>query len=358
MSEPFFFAGAKSLTLAEIVALTGAEPEAGTPLERRIAGIGTLEGAAGSDLAFLDNPKYLRQLARTRAGACLVAPRFNERPSAGVAVLRCREPYRAFVAVARALYPDALRPSSLFGATGVSPGAMIHPQARLESGVVVDPGAVIGPGAEIGSGTVIGPTAVIGPGVRIGRECSIGAGCTLTHALVGNRVIIHPGCRIGQDGFGFVMDRRGHLKVPQIGRVIIQDEVEIGAGTTIDRGGTKDTVIGEGSKIDNLVQIGHNVSIGRHCVVVAQSGISGSVTLEDFVVLGARVGLKDHITVGEGAQVGAASGVHANIPAGEQWIGYPARPIKQFFREVKALGRLAARSQARDKSAGERADED
>ena len=147
---------------------------------------------------------------------------------------------------------------------------------------------------------------VIGAEVRIGRDCSIGAGTVVSHALIGDRVIIHPGCKIGQDGFGFVMGAGGHLKVPQIGRVIIQDDVEIGAGTTIDRGAIRDTVIGEGSKIDNLVQVGHNVSIGRHCIVAAQCGISGSSTLGDFVALGGSVGVSDHVTIGEGAQLAAA----------------------------------------------------
>src|SRR5262249_19777255 len=150
-------------------------------------------------------------------------------------------------------------------------------------------GAVIGPEARIGAGTVIGATAVIGPGVQIGRNSSVGAGCSIIHTLIGDRVIIHPGCRIGQDGFGFLMGTDATLTAPQIGRVIIQVDVEIGAGTMIDRGGIRDTVIGEGTKIDNLVQIGHNVVIGRNCIVVAQSGLSGSVTLEDSVVLGARV---------------------------------------------------------------------
>jgi UDP-3-O-[3-hydroxymyristoyl] glucosamine N-acyltransferase len=149
--------------------------------------------------------------------------------------------------------------------------------------------------------------------------------------------------RIGQDGFGFVMGASGHLKVPQIGRVIIQDDVEIGAGTTIDRGGTRDTVIGEGTKIDNLVQIGHNVSIGRHCVLVAQTGISGSVMLEDFVVLGARVGVNNHVTIGEGAQIAATSIVHGDVPPGARWGGTPAKPAKLWFREMKTLERLAGR---------------
>jgi UDP-3-O-[3-hydroxymyristoyl] glucosamine N-acyltransferase len=357
MTEPFFFEPAAGLTIGEIAALTGAAPGDDAPLDRRIRNVATLDGAGPSDLAFLDNAKYADALPRTRAGACLVAARFAERAPKGLPLLCSRDPYRDFVAVARTLFPSSLRPGSLFSAHGVSPGACVHPAARLESGVTIDPGAVVGPGAEIGAGTVIGPTAVVGPGVRIGRDCSIGAGTSLMHALVGDRVIIHPGCRIGQDGFGFVMSAAGHLKVPQLRRVIIQDDVEIGAGTTIDRGGLRDTVIGEGTKIDNLVQIGHNVTIGRYCVVVAQSGISGSVRLEDFVVLGARVGISDHVTIGEGAQVAAASGVHDNIPAGGRWSGIPAKPIKQWFHEMKVIARLVAREDRRNDPGRDSAEE-
>jgi UDP-3-O-[3-hydroxymyristoyl] glucosamine N-acyltransferase len=187
---------------------------------------------------------------------------------------------------------------------------------------------------------VIGANAVIGKDVRIGRDCSIGAGAVVSNALIGDRVIAHQGCTIGQDGFGFVMSGAGHLKVPQVGRVIVQDDVEIGAGTTIDRGAIRDTVIGEGTKIDNLVQVGHNVSIGRHCVVVAQTGISGSSTLEDFVVLGARAGVNNNVTIGEGAQIAATSNVNGNVPPGARWGGTPAKPLKQWFREVMAVERL------------------
>ncbi len=343
MTEPFFFTPAKVLTIGEIAELTGAEPGAGAPLARSIRDVGTLEAAGPSALTFLDNPTYADGLARCRAGACLIAPRFESKAPAGLALLRTREPYRAFVQVASALFPSALRPSSLFATDGISPSAFVHPSARIESGASIDPAAVIGAGAEIGAGTVIGPTAVIGPNVRIGRDSAIGPGVSLTHALVGDHVIIHAGCRIGQDGFGFVMGPTGHKKVPQLRRVIVQDEVEIGAGTTIDRGGIRDTVIGEGTKIDNLVQIGHNVVIGRHCVIVAQTGISGSVTLHDFVALGARVGVNNHVTIGEGAQIAAISVVHGDVPAGARWGGTPAKPARIWFREMKLIERLAER---------------
>jgi UDP-3-O-[3-hydroxymyristoyl] glucosamine N-acyltransferase len=355
MSQPIAFKSAKTLTVGEIAALTGAQLRPGVPLDRVISGIAPLDTATLRDLSFLENPKYLDELPHTRAGACLVTPRFADRAPPHLAALPVRDAYRAFVGIARALFPDALRPSSLFAAAaGDAPGASIHPSARLESGVVVDPGVVVGPEAEIGSGTILAANAVIGPRVRIGRNCSIGAHSTILHALIGDRVIIHPGCHIGQDGFGFAMGQSGHLKVPQIGRVIIQDDVEIGAGSTIDRGANRDTVVGEGTKIDNLVQIGHNVVIGRHCVLVAQTGISGSATLEDFVVLGARVGVNNHVTIGEGAQIAALSGVHGDIPPGGRWGAViPAKPMKAWLRELRALARLGARGSPAGKTGGD-----
>src|SRR5262249_29420984 len=279
-----------SSTLAEIAALTKAQLVDPAKAGQVIRGLASLDEAGPMHLTFFDNLKYADQLAVTKAGACLVSARFEARAPAHVAVLRAAQPFRAFVGLAREWLRHALRPPSWFGSDGIAPSAVVDPTARLEDGVIVDPMALIGADVEIGAGTVIGAGAVIGPGVKIGRDCNVGARTAIQCALIGNNVLIHPGCSIGQDGYGFVFfGPDGHLKVPQTGRVLIQDDVEIGAGTTIDRGSLRDTVIGEGTKIDNQVQIGHNVTIGRHCLLAAQIGLAGSLTIGDNVALGAKV---------------------------------------------------------------------
>jgi UDP-3-O-[3-hydroxymyristoyl] glucosamine N-acyltransferase len=325
--------------VAEIAGIPAPDGAAGI----RIDAVAALDEAGPGDLAYMDNPRYGDALAATRAGICLVSRRYAERVPASTLALVVPDPYRAYAAVLARLHPSALRPGSVFGASGVTPGSSVHPSARLEPGVAVDPAAIVGPGAEIGRGTVVCATAVIGPGVRIGRDCSIGPGASVTHALLGNRVIVHPGARIGQDGFGYALCPSGHRKVPQIGRVILQDDVEIGANTTLDRGATRDTVIGEGTKIDNLVQVAHNVVIGRHCIIVAQTGIAGSATLEDFVALGGQVGVVGHVRIGRGAQIAASSNVNRDVPPGARWGGSPAKPVRDWFREITTLKSLASR---------------
>jgi UDP-3-O-[3-hydroxymyristoyl] glucosamine N-acyltransferase len=350
MAQPIFFKKHASATLSELAALTGAvlaDPARGGQVIRAIA---SLDEAGPMHLAFFDNLKYVDQLKATKAGAVLVNPRFEARVPADVAVLRAAQPFRAFVKLAREWHADALRPQSWFGVDGIAPSAIIDPSAHLEDDVIVDPLAVIGPRVEIGAGTVIGAGAVIGADVKIGRDCNVGARTAIQFALIGNNVLIHPGCSIGQDGYGFIFfGPEGHLKVPQTGRVLIQNNVEVGAGTTIDRGSLRDTVIGEGTKIDNQVQVGHNVTIGRHCLLAAQIGLAGSLTIGDNVAIGAKAGLNNHIKIGDGAQIAAMSAVKDDIPANERWGGHLARPTRQWFRETLALERLARGSAAHPK---------
>jgi len=346
MSEPVFQRHARGLTVAEIAALTGAALPAGA-LVRAISNIAPLERAGPADLCVFDNARHADAAAHCYAGACLTSAALAPDLPPRVVALVVVEPYRAFVTVARELFPHARRPFSLYPADDKAT-AHVHPTARLESGVTLEPGVVIGPNAEIGTGTVIGANAVIGGEVCLGRDCAIGAGATISNALIGDRVIIHAGCRIGQDGFGFLAEGARTLKMPQVGRVIIQDNVEIGAGSAIDRGSVRDTAIGEGTKIDNLVQVGHNVTIGRYCLIAAQSGLSGSATLEDFVVLGGSVGVSDHAVIGEGAQLAAASNVHGAVPAGARWGGSPAKPMNLWQREMRALARAARVEAAAD----------
>jgi UDP-3-O-[3-hydroxymyristoyl] glucosamine N-acyltransferase len=341
MAQPTFFEQPPPSTLASLAALTQAHLVDASRGGQIVRGLASLDEAGPMHLTFFDNLKYADQLAVTRAGACLVHQRFEASVPAHVAVLRATHPFREFVKIARELYREALRPQSWFGTAGIDASAIIDASAHLEDGVIVEPLAVIGPKVEIGAGTIVGAGATIGANVRIGRDCNVGARTAIQCALIGNNVLIHPGCSIGQDGYGFVFfGPDGHLKVPQTARVVIQNDVEIGAGSTIDRGSLRDTVIGEGTKIDNQVQIGHNVTIGRNCLLAAQIGLAGSLTIEDNVALGAKVGINNHLRIGEGAQVTAMSAVKDDIPPAGRWGGHFAKPTRQWFREIVAVERL------------------
>lgn len=348
MEHPGFFDRAGPFRLAELAAATGATLPPGVDGSALVTDVKPVTEAGPGHLTFVDNRKYLVHLAACRAGACLISPQFADRLPPAVAPLVTPAVYRGFALALQLFYADAMRPKA--GRAGGK--SAIDPSAKLESGVEVEPGAVIGPEAQVGRGTRIAAGAVIGYRTMIGRDCYIGPCSTVTHALVGNRVIIHSGVRIGQDGFGFAMSGRGHLKVPQIGRVIVQDDVEIGANTCIDRGALKDTVIGEGTKIDNLVQIGHNAVLGRNCVIVGQVGISGSATLEDFVVMGGQSGVVGHVRVAQGTQVAGASHVKDDTRPGTRLIGTPAVSIKDWTRERRVVQRLAEEAKGDTAGAG------
>jgi UDP-3-O-[3-hydroxymyristoyl] glucosamine N-acyltransferase len=330
--DPRFFEALGPIELGALAELAGARctGDAGRPIQAAAI----LARADAGAVSFLSQRKFTEAARATGAGACFVSEKDAELLPAATTALTTPAPHAAWALAAARLH----RPRRLD-----SSAPAVHPDALLEEGVSVGHGAVVGAGAQIGAGTVIGPNAVIGPGVTIGRQCEIGVGVSISFALIGDRVKISAGALIGEAGFGVAPGPRGLVDIPQLGRVVIQDGVSIGAQTCVDRGAFDDTVIGENSKIDNLVQVAHNVVMGRNCVVAGHCGISGSVVMGDGVQLGGRVGLADHVTIGAGAQLAAASGVMHDIPAGEVWMGYPAKPMRQFFREVAWLARASQR---------------
>lgn len=342
MEHPGFFEKAGPFSLPDIATKLQAElgPLSGTTIY--IEDVKPLSVAGPQHLAFFDNPKYLSQLSETRAGGCLVAPAFADRVPQTTAILQTKAPYTAFAQALRLFYTDALGPFGSKSGDERHDGGPIHPSARIDESVIIEPGAIVGREAQIGRGTTVAAGAVVGYRVVVGDDCYIGPNVTVTHAIVGDRVILHAGVRIGQDGFGFAMSSEGHLKVPQVGRAIIGNDVEVGANTTIDRGALNDTIVGEGSKIDNLVQIGHNAVLGRHCIIVAQTGIAGSAQLGDFVVMGGHSGVIGHVKIGSGAQIAGMAHVKDDVSPGARMGGTPAVPFKEWAREVAMVKRLAA----------------
>lgn len=341
MDNHRFFSPHEGISLSDLSGLCGAELADPSLSGRMVSGVASLSQAGESEVTFANSGKSVPELEQSRAAAAFVTEKLAASVPAGVAALIVKAPQSAFVQAIGVLVPSSIKPLRLTGEIAVSEAAHVDASAKLEDGVTIEAFAVIGAGAEIGTGTVISSGAAIGPGTRIGRDCHIGHGATVQHALVGNNVVIHPGARIGQDGFGYIPGQRGLDKIPQIGRVIIQDHVEIGSGTTIDRGALDDTVIGEGTKIDNLVQIAHNVRIGRSCVIVSQVGIAGSATLGDGVMIGGAAGINGHVTIGDGAQIAALSGVAGDVPPGVRWGGQPARPMRGFLLDAAAANARA-----------------
>ena len=335
MADPRFYDNRGPLTLDAIAALTGATVADGKRMP--VYDVAPLDQAGPGQITFCDTAKMRAALLRTAASAVIATQDLADAIPGSAATLISDRPSFAFAKVAAALYPNA----SLIWCVGEPPLLPVHPSAKIGAGTVIAPGTQIGADVEIGRNCTIGAGVVIGRGVQIGHDAFIGPHVSISHALIGDRIHIHAGARIGQDGFGYIGGPGGHYKIPQLGRVIIQDKVEIGANSCIDRGALADTLIGEGTKIDNLVQIGHNTRVGRHCILVAEVGLSGSIELGDFVVLGGQVGVADHIKIGTGAQVAAKAGVTGDLAGGQVYGGFPAKPIGQWRREMGAVSLFA-----------------
>jgi UDP-3-O-[3-hydroxymyristoyl] glucosamine N-acyltransferase len=329
-----FYETTGGIPLGELAALVGATLPDSSWGERPIATVASLAMAGPDALSFCSGREHLEDLSGTAAAAVFLPQSMAAAAPAGCAVALTPLPQAAMAAAAERLIRVRRH---------LADQPAIHPSAELEPGVTLGPGVLVGEGAQIGRGSWIGPGAVIGPGVAIGRDGWIGARAVIGFALIGDRVRIHAGAVIGEPGFGAAPGPRGIVDLPQLGRVILQDGVTVGANACIDRGAFQDTVVGENTKIDNLVQVAHNVVIGRNCLLAAYTGISGSTVVEDGCVFGGRAGISDHIVIGKGARIAAAAGVMKNVPAGESWGGSPARPVKLWLRETALLARLARR---------------
>lgn len=337
MADSRFFTVAGPFTLARLAEISGAELAPGADPAAEIRDVASLDQAGPGEISFLDNRKYVSAFLVSKAAAAIVHPDMATKAPAGMALLLAKDPYRTYAKVAQAFYPQ-LAPEPW-----VASSAVVDPTAVVGAGCRIEHGAVIGARAEIGQRCRIGTNAVIADGVVIGDDCIIGANATVQCAIIGSRVNLYPGVRVGQDGFGFAMGMQGHLKVPQLGRVIIGDDVEVGANSTIDRGAGPDTVIGSGCMIDNLVQIGHNVQMGRGCVIVAQAGVSGSSKLGDFVAAGGQSGIAGHLTIGSGARIAAQAGVAKDVGPRETVGGTPAVPQMEWLRQSAVLSKLVRR---------------
>ncbi len=339
MADKRFFHNAGALSLDDIAALTSAVVDISRARDtgKTFSNVAPLDRAGPQDISFLDNVKYADSFAASKAGACFVRPKFAVRAPEGMVLFITDEPYYCSALTARRFYPDiAFTPA-------ISPQAHIAKSATIGKDARIDAGAVIGEGVRVGNRCFIGAGAVLHEHVEIGDDCHIGANSTISHSIIGSRVIIHRGVHIGQDGFGYAASKKGIVKVPQLGRVLIEDDVEIGSGTCIDRGAGPDTVIGQYSKIDNLVQIGHNVHIGKHVFIAAHCGLAGSTFVGDGVMMGGQAGISGHVRIGNGAKIAAQSGVMTDVPAGATYGGSPAMPTRDWHRQTVAVSKMAKR---------------
>lgn len=335
MADPRFYDNRGPVPLEALCAKIGAGKPNGVGGNAVIHDVAGLTQAGPQHLSFFDGGRAKHDFAATKAGWCLVRQDTPpvEAPSNTV-LIACKSVPHAFAAAARLFYAE--------DSLGISvQDKAVHPSAQIAKSAVLLPGVMVCSGAVIGENTRLGANVVIGRGVTIGRDCEIGANAWIGFAHLGDEVLVMSGVRIGGPGFGFASSPAGHIRMPQLGRVIIQDRVDIGANSTVDRGALGDTVIGEGTKIDNLVHIAHNCMIGRHCIIAGMVGMAGSVTLGDFVIIGGKAGIGDHAMIGSGARIAAMSGVANSLPGGQDYMGYLARPAREWRREQATLARLA-----------------
>lgn len=334
-ADPRFFRSAGPFSHTAILAVVQGRAS-GDPA-RAFEGVAALDAATEANVSFCESPRYLAALRETRAGAVLVAEDLAEHVPVGSIAIICEAPATQFARLAAMFHPAAVaRPN-------VHPTALIAPSAMLDEGCDIGPYAVIEEGARIGPRCRIGAFSLVGQGVVLGSDCLLQDHVSISHAICGDRVVLAPGARVGQEGFGFSVTREGRfVTAPQLGLVELGDDVHVGANSCIDRGSLANTVIGPGSRLDNLVQVGHNVRLGRGCVLVAQVGVSGSSVLGDYVSVGGQAGIADHVTIGNGARIGAQSGVMADVPARTEVVGSPSMPKREAMRSILVLQRLAA----------------
>ena len=335
MPDTRFYRADGPFTLGQIASQVGAELSDPQRADEMVRDIADLEEAKAGDISVFFNPHHAGAFAKSNASVVVTSKKLSSNPHNGSALLLTDDPRLTFARIAQLFYPRATPQAS------IHPRAFVAASAKIGANTAIAAGAVIGENVSIGSGCHIGANAVIEDGVSVGNDCTIGANSSISHALIGNGVSIAFLTSIGSQGFGFVPGPKGLVRMSQVGRVIIEDKVDIGSNCAIDRGGLGDTVIGAGTAIDNLVQIGHNVRIGKACVLAGQAGVAGSTTLGDFVMVGGGVSISDHLTIGTGAKIAGKSGVMRDVAPGETVAGYPAMPVRQWHRQTSALAKLA-----------------
>ncbi len=337
MADPRFFRRFGPFRLEDIAAKVDAELVDPSTKDVMICDIASLDTAGPGELSFFNHSQYLNAFRATQASAVVTTRDFAQNGPGGVCLMTVAQPQLAFAQIGLLYYPSA-RPEPQ-----ISADARIDPSAVIGKASRIDAGAIVGAGAEVGPGCHIGYHAVIGDGVVLGNDCAVGPNSCISHAIIGARVRIASGVSIGGQGFGFVRAANGRLRIPQLGRVMIEDDVEIGANCTVDRGSTGDTVIGAGTVLDNLVHIAHNVRLGRYCVICAQVGIAGSTVVGDGVMMGGQAGVSEHLHVGSGARIAGKSGVIRDVKDGEAVGGYPAMPVREWHRQTASVIRLSQR---------------